>query len=84
MLPKYSFDYFIQRCQALGSHKRITVSYILFRLTCQKSEKFTKGKMFGKRLYLPKCKTKKINLSRDNKNINRCIMEECLNKLTRL
>jgi hypothetical protein len=25
MVPRYSFDYFLQRCQALGSNKRVVV-----------------------------------------------------------
>lgn len=27
MMPKYSYDYFLQRCQALGNHK-ITSGYM--------------------------------------------------------
>jgi hypothetical protein len=27
MMPKYSFDLFIQRCQVLGNHKRLSVSH---------------------------------------------------------
>jgi len=28
MVPKYSFDYFLQRCQVMGSHKLVSVNTI--------------------------------------------------------
>ena len=31
MAPKYSFDYFVKRCQALGSNKFVCVKFDLFR-----------------------------------------------------
>ena len=32
MMPKYSYDYFLQRCQALGNHKITSVYSNLLRV----------------------------------------------------
>ena len=39
MAPKYSYDYFIQRCQALGSHKVVSVIFMLSLGLHEPSEK---------------------------------------------
>jgi hypothetical protein len=48
-VPKYSFDYFLQRCQALGNHKLLTVIGTLSRLTWRRCEESTKEQNNGKR-----------------------------------
>ncbi len=48
MVPKYSFDYFLQRCQVLGGQKHLVVLEIIYRLICPKLEEFIKDKINGK------------------------------------
>jgi hypothetical protein len=47
MAPKYTFDYFLQRCQALGSNKFTMVIIYSCRLTCQKLGGFIRVKIHG-------------------------------------
>jgi len=47
MMPKYSFDYFLQRCQVLGGHKQLLVIYLLYRHICARLEMYIKVKMYG-------------------------------------
>jgi len=80
MVPKYSFDLFIQRCQVLGTHKRLTVYNYLCRLICPRSEKSTKARTHGSRQATKRLKT--CNLTH-RKRDNNCIMAECFNRITK-
>ena len=51
MRPKYSYEYFLQRCQALGSHKQLQVqSHPYLRLICTKYDDTTKISNHGRSL----------------------------------
>lgn len=48
MMPKYYYDYFLQRCQALGSDKFVSVLILIkYRLTCIKLEEYIKESIIG-------------------------------------
>ena len=47
-IPKYSFDYFLQRCQALGNQKLLSVFLSLPRLTCRKYVEYIRERTHGR------------------------------------
>jgi hypothetical protein len=55
-IPKYTYDHFLQRCQALGTSKFLLVLQFIFRPTCQRCEGSTRARISG----LPWLKTKRL------------------------
>ena len=47
-VPKYSFDYFLQRCQSLGSQKTLCVLLPSSRPICRRCDGFTRARTNGR------------------------------------
>jgi len=58
MVPKYTFDYFLQRCQALGAQKQLMVIVHILRHTWPRLGRCTKENSLG-----PQLRTKELQNS---------------------